>query len=356
MSASCHRQAGRIANFVLRCHEAKIALYTRRWEGTKPVARSQAVKPTPLNGVLDSVLSRPRTALITCLLFLAGLFIADLATPKSVLLDALYVIPAAAAVVALRSAWATGVWLVALSLQVISEAKESADLPTMAVEACGLTAVCLVVLFVRRASGDWGRVGVQEDRSRVARELHDGVIQSLAAAQMLLELDADSIPEPARRSVSRAAESIREAIQDMYSYIFELEPNGLLHGGLERSLSRLVDEYSQDSRLRLTLNIDHEPLGGLDSHGVDVLQIAREALANVTRHAQARHACFDLGLRDGNISLDIRDDGIGFDPETAQGLGIRNLKIRAGRLGGKLDVKSRPGEGSLIHVSVPRAS
>lgn len=228
MSASCHRQAGRIANFVLRCHEAKIALYTRRWEGTKPVARSQAVKPTPLNGVLDSVLSRPRTALITCLLFLAGLFIADLATPKSVLLDALYVIPAAAAVVALRSAWATGVWLVALSLQVISEAKESADLPTMAVEACGLTAVCLVVLFVRRASGDWGRVGVQEDRSRVARELHDGVIQSLAAAQMLLELDADSIPEPARRSVSRAAESIREAIQDMYSYIFELEPNGLL--------------------------------------------------------------------------------------------------------------------------------
>jgi PAS domain S-box-containing protein len=194
---------------------------------------------------------------------------------------------------------------------------------------------------------------IQEDRSRIARELHDGVVQSLFAAAMMLQMNADSLPEPARSGISRAAAGIREAIQDIQQYVFDLEPAVLMQGGLARSLQRIVLDFESASGITTSLETDPGATDALEGVTAHVLQIVREALSNVRRHAQADSVAITLRSTGRANVLEIRDDGGGFSAEAAQGLGIRNLRTRAKLLGGKLELHSEPGEGSVVRLTVP---
>jgi PAS domain S-box-containing protein len=194
---------------------------------------------------------------------------------------------------------------------------------------------------------------IQEDRSRIARELHDGVVQALFAAEMALELAADSPPEQSRESVSQAAGGIRGAIQDIQQYVFDLEPAGLTQGGLERSLQRMALEFESSSGITISLETDPDATAGLERVAAHVLQIVREALSNVRRHSQARRAAVTLQASGRAVVLEIRDDGRGFAAETADGLGMRNLRTRARLLGGTLEVHSKLGQGSTVRLTVP---
>jgi signal transduction histidine kinase len=194
---------------------------------------------------------------------------------------------------------------------------------------------------------------IQEDRSRIARELHDGVVQSLFAAAMMLQMNADSLPEPARSGISRAAAGIREAIQDIQQYVFDLEPAVLMQGGLARSLQRIVLDFESASGITTSLETDPGATDALEGVTAHVLQIVREALSNVRRHAQADSVAITLRSTGRANVLEVRDDGGGFSAEAAQGLGIRNLRTRAKLLGGKLELHSEPGEGSVVRLTVP---
>jgi PAS domain S-box-containing protein len=194
---------------------------------------------------------------------------------------------------------------------------------------------------------------IQEDRSRIARELHDGVVQSLFAAGMMLQMNADSLPEQARGGISRAAAGIREAIQDIQQYVFDLEPSVLMPGGLARSLQRIVLDFESASGITTSLETDRDATDALEGAAAHVLQIVREALSNVRRHAQAHSVAVTLRSTGRANVLEIRDDGGGFSAEAVQGLGIRNLRTRAKLLGGKLELHSEPGEGSVVRLTVP---
>lgn len=200
------------------------------------------------------------------------------------------------------------------------------------------------------------RQAIQEDRSRIARELHDGIVQSLYALEMVLQMNAASVPDPARGRVSQAAAGIREAIQDIQQYVFDLEPSVLSDGGLANSLQRLAVEFEASSRIIVSLHSEPDAVASLEPVATHVLQIVREALSNVRRHSHARSAGVTIRTVGRRIKLEINDDGRGFSQEAAQGLGMRNLRTRARLLGGKLELKSDSKHGSLVRLTVPSAA
>lgn len=194
---------------------------------------------------------------------------------------------------------------------------------------------------------------IDQDRSRIAQELHDGVVQTLFAVALQLQLQLAAAPEPLRSSVKQATAGIREAIQDMQQYVYDLDPSLLMLGGLEGSLRQLALEFEATTGVTLTLETDPEAIASLEPAATHILQIVREALSNVRRHAQARNVSLTLRRTPRASLLEVRDDGKGFAPEAAQGLGLRNLRARARQLGGKLELHSELGKGSTLRLTVP---
>lgn len=198
------------------------------------------------------------------------------------------------------------------------------------------------------------RKSVEEDRSRIARELHDGVVQSLFAVAMQLQLEAERTSEPIRARLSRATSGIREAIQDIHQYVFDLEPSLLLLRGLEGSLQQLIADFQATAGIEGQLNADPDAVATLQGAAPHVLQVVREALSNVRRHSNARHVRVTVNQRDNGVAvLEIRDDGRGFNPDVVQGMGLNNLRNRARQLGGTLELRSERGGGSIVRVTVP---
>jgi PAS domain S-box-containing protein len=197
---------------------------------------------------------------------------------------------------------------------------------------------------------------LQEDRSRIARELHDGVVQSLVGLEMILQMNAGTLPQPARNRVVQAAAGINEAILDIQQHIYDLEPTILAQGGLKRSLERLVAEFRASTRVSVSLDTEPGAIAALEGVSTHVVQIVREALSNVRRHSQARHARVTVGTAAGATVLEIHDDGPGFRPEATHGLGLRNLRNRAEMLGGKFEVLSDSRGGSRVRLTLPAPS
>jgi signal transduction histidine kinase len=197
------------------------------------------------------------------------------------------------------------------------------------------------------------RKAIGADRSRIARELHDGVVQTLFAAAFRLQLHADEVPKALRTTIQETTAGIREAINDIQAYVHGLEPSLVTLGGLAASLKQLAVEFESSSGLPVTVELEPNAVAALDGVATDIVQIVREALSNVRRHARARRVALTIREAAHTTALEVRDDGRGFSPEAAQGLGLRNLRTRAGLLGGQLELHSEPGKGSLVRLLVP---
>jgi PAS domain S-box-containing protein len=202
---------------------------------------------------------------------------------------------------------------------------------------------------------DKGRVGkaIGADRSRIARELHDGVVQTLFAVAFRLQLHAEEVPEGLRTTIQQTMASIREAINDIQQYVRRLEPSLVMHGGLAASLEQLAVGFESSSGITVTVEIEPNAVAALESVATDIGQIVREALSNILRHARARRVALTVREATHATLLEVRDDGRGFSPEAAQGLGLRNLRTRARLLGGQLELHSEPGKGSLVRLVIP---
>jgi signal transduction histidine kinase len=200
------------------------------------------------------------------------------------------------------------------------------------------------------------RLVVLEDRERIAKELHDGVIQALFAVGMGLQGTAMLAgDEGLARRIEGAVGELDRVIRDLRNYIFGLRPGILADRQLGQALQELAGDFESKSGVTTVVDIDGDAAAELASRAGDVVQLAREALSNVGRHASAATCRLSLRRQDGSVILEIDDDGSGFDQEAAQGSGsgLANLEGRAAALGGTLRVESVPGQGTTVRLDVP---
>jgi signal transduction histidine kinase/DNA-binding CsgD family transcriptional regulator len=203
-----------------------------------------------------------------------------------------------------------------------------------------------------------GEAAAQEERNRLARDLHDSIKQqifsinvSTAAAQARWEDD----PEGARIALADVRRSAREAMVEMQALLHQLQPRSLTAAGLVEALREQCEAlgYRTGAEVRLELGEslpeDRLPPGALETF----FRIAQEALANVARHARAHKVRVWISRDEESALLRVDDDGQGFDPATATpGMGLRNLRERAESLQGVLEVRSAPGSGTSVSVRV----
>jgi signal transduction histidine kinase len=195
---------------------------------------------------------------------------------------------------------------------------------------------------------------VLEDRERIARDLHDVVIQRLFATGMELQsaVPHTTRPEVARR-INNAVDALDETIRDIRRSIFELRTP--LGASLRADLRDTVQAAAGALGFRPVL----ETSGPVDSAVPDdvvpeILAVLREALANVARHAKATSVRISVRAADGQVAVCVEDDGVGADPARARG-GLVNLRDRAADLGGTFDIRRGDGGGTVLDWQVPLA-
>jgi signal transduction histidine kinase len=212
-----------------------------------------------------------------------------------------------------------------------------------------------VALEYTRAQQELERLAVLEDRERIARELHDGAIQALFAVGMSLQGSALLSGDATVASrIERAVDELDQVIRDLRNYIFGLRPGVLADRRLDQALRRVVGEFEAASGVTAVADVDPAVAAELSGRAADdLVQMTREALSNVARHAQAATCRVSLRREAGRAVLEVDDDGRGFDPAgTALGQGLGNLRGRAARLGGEAAIHSG-GEGTTVRVTLP---
>jgi len=199
---------------------------------------------------------------------------------------------------------------------------------------------------------------VQEDeRRRIARELHDGVGQNLTALKHRLAQLGDALPagDPARQHLEAALSLCTGTLEDTRSLSRLLRPPILDDLGLEPALRWLVRSQAEASGLDITLDLP--PLPPLDGELQTLLfRVAQEALHNVAKHAQAHGVVVRVSVRDGQAQLQVVDDGRGFDVASALhagGSGLAGMRERLRLYDGRLELHSAPGEGTRVRATVP---
>ena len=206
-----------------------------------------------------------------------------------------------------------------------------------------------------RSGRELRRLEVLEDRERIAKELHDGVIQSLFAVGMSLQGLATRSADPeTQQRLDLAVEDVDRAIRDLRNYIFGLRPGILADRQLDQALRDLATEFGERSGVITVVEIDGDVAAALASLAGDVVQLVREALSNVERHGAAATCRVTLRGTDEGVLLEVDDDGRGFDVDLATwGMGIENLRDRVAALGGTFRIDSTPGEGTTVRVTLP---
>jgi PAS domain S-box-containing protein len=196
------------------------------------------------------------------------------------------------------------------------------------------------------------RLEVLDDRDRIARELHDSVIQRLFAAGLHLQASAGR-PDSAAR-VSAVVDEIDEAIREIRGVIFTLHRPAQLDSGLEAALRASINEAARLLGHRPTLR-----LGGILGNitpelGSQLLAVLREALMNVAKHAEATRTEVSLDVATESVVLVVIDDGVGITDTHSGGLGLRNIRERASRLGGEVEFSDVEPHGTRVRWAVPR--
>jgi signal transduction histidine kinase len=207
----------------------------------------------------------------------------------------------------------------------------------------------------------YARLAVAEERDRISKDLHDGIIQSMYGVSLSLEdvpeLMDDDPPEALAR-VDRSIDSINDIIRDLRSFIFGLRPELVDRTDLVGLLVALAEQLRQGSLVEVGLDLP-EQLIEVPAHvRAELLHIAREAMSNLARHSGATEATLRLAPEGEELVLEIRDNGRGFDPTaTSPGghLGLANMRDRATALGGELTIESSAGTGTRIILRVPVA-
>lgn len=216
-----------------------------------------------------------------------------------------------------------------------------------------------IVLELADARREAERYGLIDERARIARDLHDVVIQRLFATAMTLTGAVRLIDRPEAASrVHSAVDDLDETIRQIRSTIFALQSTeqAASGGGLRSRLLGVLDAVSE--HLGFTPGLRMEGLLDTDVPDEvrdDLVAVLQESLSNVVRHAKATHADVLIELRDGQLLLRVRDNGVGV-PEGGRRSGLANLAERAARLGGDFEVRPGDDRGTVLEWRVPVVS
>ncbi len=212
-----------------------------------------------------------------------------------------------------------------------------------------------VALEYARAQREIQRLALLEDRERIAKELHDGVIQSLFAVGMGLEAAASLAGnDEMDRRLDGAVSEIDRVIRDLRNYIFGLRPGILADRQLDQALRDLASDFQEKTGVVAIVEVDSELAAELTSRATEVIQIVREALSNVGRHAEATTCRVTLRRDNDSALIEVDDDGRGFDPSAAAaGDGLANIRKRADGLGGEATIESSARQGTTVRILVP---
>lgn len=202
--------------------------------------------------------------------------------------------------------------------------------------------------------------GVADERRRLAAEIHDTLAQGLTGIIAQLRVAA-AVPDPAlsRTHMDRALTLARDSLGEARRSVHNLSPVALADDGLPDALKKTVTEWGErtDVQAGFTVTGTAEPLH--DEVAATLLRIAQEALSNAARHAAATRVGVTLSYMGDEVTLDIRDDGRGFDPLAARertgagGFGLDGMRARAERIAGSLTIESEPGNGTAVSARVP---
>jgi two-component system sensor histidine kinase UhpB len=200
-------------------------------------------------------------------------------------------------------------------------------------------------------------IAQEEERARIARELHDETAQFLTALSLdLATLSHASKGEHATAQILQRLRGLtRQMSQGIYRLVHDLRPAQLDDLGLVPALQYLAEEHSRTG-LKIDMSVDG-PSQRLDPLVETVFfRVAQEALTNVARHAQIDHAKLNLRFQKNQVVLQVEDDGIGFHNHNSadrRGWGLAGMRERAESVGGELHLRSASGEGTFVEVSVP---
>jgi signal transduction histidine kinase len=205
--------------------------------------------------------------------------------------------------------------------------------------------------------------GMAAERERLAREVHDTLAQGYTSIVVLAQTAAAALSPGADGVAERLAlieEVARENLAEARAMVAAFSPVALDSATLVDALERLVDRFGRETGLATRLDTSALGDGGAElsrSEEVVLLRGAQEALANVRRHASATAVVLRVSRvgagQSAQVSVHVEDDGVGFDPDDAQGVGLAGLRDRAAEVGGTVDVVSAPGEGTRVTVRVP---
>lgn len=198
------------------------------------------------------------------------------------------------------------------------------------------------------------RAGVQDERQRLAREIHDTIAQSLAATLVQLQA-AQHDPDP-RARMARTADLVRDTLGEARRSVMDLSPGPLTSTGLADVVTDLGRDWAQERSVRTEVTVVGEVRPLHPEIEATVLRIAQEALCNVGKHADATRVGITLTYDEEQIALDVRDDGIGFDPEAVvdgASFGLRGMRQRAARLAGTVEIETSAGQGTALSLHLP---
>ena len=200
----------------------------------------------------------------------------------------------------------------------------------------------------------------EDERGHLARELHDGISQTLVSAKLLIESAVDSLErtqqQPAPPAMAKALLRLNDSLSEVRRISHRLRPALLDTLGLPAALEHLGTEFGEAGSPQVEVRIEGPRTELPEEVNTALFRVAQEALTNVHKHAQARHVRLSLAFHRAHVQLEVRDDGIGFDEvalnlDPRRGIGLRNMRERMGAIGCTLDVQSDNGGTRIIAMA-----
>ncbi|GAA4569245.1 sensor histidine kinase [Planotetraspora kaengkrachanensis] len=188
--------------------------------------------------------------------------------------------------------------------------------------------------------------GALAERERLAGEIHDTLAQGFTSIIMLLQ-------QPDSRRIELAVQTARENLAEARALITELGPAPLSSATLAEALARITAQFGEELSVSVAFEVRGESRATPTKVDVVLLRAAQEALANVRKHARAGAVTVTLEYTPETAVLTLRDDGVGLDPSTAEGYGLRGMRARVEQVGGALTLTSPPEGGTVLSAVVP---
>jgi ligand-binding sensor domain-containing protein/signal transduction histidine kinase len=222
---------------------------------------------------------------------------------------------------------------------------------------CGVMVVLVAVGFhrqrIKKVSAEFK--AVIEERTRIAREIHDGLAQAVAGVVLQLETAQSSTKEKSQRHLDRALELARQSVQDVRHAIGDLRPPALGPADFPEAVRSMIHQQLQDANLTLQFDVTGNPVSLSEKIQTELFRICQESVQNVIKHSKAQTVSVKINYGPASLNLLVGDDGCGFDMNSGSidgHYGLAGIRERAIHIGAECFIRSTPEQGTLVQVNL----